>query len=438
MKREHHPKPICKILVDGVDISPKISDRLINLSIDDKRGLESDSLQLELSDHDGRLAIPPLGAKIQAWIGWEHTGMVFKGSFTATEVSHGGPPDVLSIRATSADLKKSLKLKKDRSWHNKTIGDIITTIANEHELKPYISQYLTNVEVAHIDQNESDANLITRIASEYNAIATIKNGYLLFFPKGEAVTISGQPIPTHIITRDLGDSHDYSKNNGNDHISGVVAYYYDSNKAERQEIVVGDGKQNPKELRHNYRDEATAYAAAQAEYHRIKASASSLSLQLAYGVPDLIPEMPIETAGFKDEIDNIIWLGVTVSHKIDNHGYTTDLKAEVMVPDSDDLVVLADDEQTEYTGVIAYFKDKANTQKVQIGDMKAPKRLTYLYKNEITATNAINREWVAIQAEKGIKVSDKNLLKVTKKKTQQKRKSSKKVTKSRKRKVKIT
>lgn len=429
MKREHHPKPMCKILVNGLDIAPKISDRLISLSIDDKRGLESDSLQLELSDHDGLLAIPPLGATIQAWIGWEHTGMVYKGSFTATEVSHSGPPDVLSIRATSADLKKSLKLKKDRSWHNKTIGDIITTIAQEHELKPYISEYSANVGVAHIDQNESDANLITRIASEHNAIATIKNGCLLFFPRGEAVTISGQPIPNYMITRDLGDNHDYSKNNGNDHISGVIAYYYDPNKAERQKVVVGDGKQNPKELRHDYRDETTAYAAAQAEYHRIKASAASLSLQLAYGVPDLIPEMPIETAGFKDEIDNIVWLGVTISHKIDNHGYTTDLKAEVMVPDSDDLVVLADDEQTEYTGVVAYFKDKANTQKVQIGDMKAPKRLAYLYKNETTATNAINREWVEIQAKKGIKVSDKELRKVTKKKAQKKRKTPVKKTK---------
>lgn len=427
--RYSHPKPVCKILVDGMDITTKISDRLISLSIDDKRGLESDSLQLELSDHDGLLAIPPLGAEIQAWIGWDHTGMVYKGSFIANEISHSGAPDELSIRATSADLKKSLKLKKDRSWHNKTIGDILTVIAQEHQLEIHVSEHLVDVEVAHIDQNESDANLITRIASEHNAIATVKNGYLLFLPKGEATTISGQPIPTYTITRNLGDSHDYSKNNGNDHISGVIAYYYDPDKAERQKVVVGDGEQNPKELRHNFRDQATAEAAAQAEYHKIKATAASLSIQLAYGVPDLIPEMPIDTIGFKPEIDDIVWLGVTISHKINNSGYTTDIKAEVMLPDSDDLAILADDEQTTYTGVVAYFKDGQTTQKVEIGDMTAPKRLAYLYKNETTATRAINREWLAIQTEKGITVPDSELRKATKKPAQKKRKAPKKTKK---------
>lgn len=96
--------------------------------------------------------------------------------------------------------------------------------------------------------------------------------------------------------------------------------------------------------------------------------------------------MPIDTIGFKPEIDDIVWLGVTISHKINNDGYTTDIKAEVMLPDSDDLAILADDEQTTYTGVVAYFKDGQTTQKVEIGDMTAPKRLAYLYKNETWLT----------------------------------------------------
>lgn len=395
-----YPIPDFKILVDGLDITPKINNRLIQLTLEDKRGLETDSLMIELSDHDGLLAIPPLNAIIQLWLGWKHTGLVYKGSFIATEISHSGSPDVLAIRATSADLKKTLKQKKERSFHQHKLGDIITQIAQEHQLKPHIHQDLAEIELAHIDQNESDANLIARLADEHTAIATVKNGFLLFLPKGKSETVNGQAIPTFTIIRKLGDGHQYSKNNGSDDISGVVAYYYDPNQAERQSVKIGDGSQNVKELRHFYRDKNTAIHAAQSEYNKIKSQSASLSINLAYGVADLIPEMPIQTQGFKTEIDDIIWLGTSINHQLNSNGYTTTIQAEIKMPDSDDIAQLIEEEQGDYTGVIAYYKDGKTTQKITAGEQKQPKRLLYLYKNKATAQNAVNREWKALQAEK--------------------------------------
>ena len=46
------------------DITQVISSRLISLSLTDNRGLEADTLDLELSDHDGKLALPPRNATI--------------------------------------------------------------------------------------------------------------------------------------------------------------------------------------------------------------------------------------------------------------------------------------------------------------------------------------------------------------------------------------
>lgn len=395
-----YPSPDFKIIVDGQDITAKINNRLIQLTLEDKRGLETDSLSLELSDHDGQLNIPPLNAIIQVWLGWKHTGLVYKGSFIATEISHSGSPDVLSIRATSADLKSSFKKKKERSFHQITIAELIMKIANEHKLKPYIHVDLAEIELAHIDQNESDANLITRLADEHQAIATVKNGFLLFTPKGKSETVNGQAIPTFILQRKHGDGHQYSKNNGSDDISGVTAYYYDPNQAERQSITVGDSTKNIKELRHYYRDKNSALHSAQSEYNKIKSQASTLNINLAYGVADLIPEMPIQTLGFKSEIDDIIWLGTTIQHSLNTSGYTTSITAEVKMPDSDDIAQLIEEEQGEFTGVIAYYKEGQSTQKITAGDQKQPKRLLYLYKNKATAQNAVTREWKAIQAEK--------------------------------------
>lgn len=397
-----HPKAIYRLVVNDIDISSLVNNRLISLEIDDKRGMESDSLSIELSDHDGLLDIPPLNAEIQVWLGWESTGLVYKGKYKATEVDHAGAPDRLSIRATSADLKKTLKQKKERSFDNKSIADIITAIAYEHELTPYVHPDLADNILAHIDQNESDANLITRIADEHNAIATIKNGSLLFMPKGKSETASGLELPTAIIVRASGDNHRYSKTNGGDDISGVTCYYYDAKKAERQSVTVGDNTQNIKELRHFCRDQEAAFHAAQAEYNRIKSKAAVFTIDLARGIPDLIPEMEIETQGFKPEIDEIFWLCTTVKHKLDDSGgFSTSLEAEVKMPNSDDIAQLVEDEQGgDFTGVVAYYKNGNATPKVTLGDQKSPKRLTYLYKNKKTAQNGAKREWDAIQAEK--------------------------------------
>lgn len=398
---DSNPSVIYRITVNDKDISSKINNRLIQLTIEDHRGLDADSVTIELSDHDGLINLPPKNAEIKIWIGWQSTGLVYKGKFTVKEVEHSGSPDVVHIRATSADMKKSFKQKKERSFHKKNIEQIISQIAYEHELVPNIHIDLGSIVLAHIDQNESDANLITRIADEHDAIATVKNGKLLFMPKGQAETVKGNPLPQAEILRIDGDSHRYSMTDGGDDISGVVCYYYDDKQAKKQKITVGDTSQETKDIRHIYRDKDTAIHAAKAEFKRLKRKTATFSLTLAYGLPELIPEMPISFLGFKTEINDIIWLGTNISHQLNSSGgYTTNVEAEILLPDSDDIAQLVDEEGGNYTGVIAYYKNGNITPKVTRGDQKSPKRLTYLYKNIHTATKAVNREWEELRFSK--------------------------------------
>ncbi|QVM87412.1 hypothetical protein I0D68_20035 [Pseudomonas lalucatii] len=53
-----YARPLCRVLVDGRDITASISARLVSLTLTDNRGLEADQLDIQLSDHDGLLAIP--------------------------------------------------------------------------------------------------------------------------------------------------------------------------------------------------------------------------------------------------------------------------------------------------------------------------------------------------------------------------------------------
>ncbi|MBK0062609.1 MULTISPECIES: contractile injection system protein, VgrG/Pvc8 family [unclassified Acinetobacter] len=391
---------IYKVVVNGQDITAKINSRLISMTIADNRGIEADSVLMNLSDHDGLLDIPPKGAEIEVWIGWSSTGLLYKGKYFIKEREHSGTPDVLSLRATSADLKASLKRKREDSFHDKTIGEIISSIAARNGLDAIIQDKLASIKLAFIEQNESDANLMTRIADEHDAIATVKNGTLLFLAKGKAETVTGQSLPEIEITRQQGDRHRFSDTSEGDDISGVTCYYYDLKLPLKQQVTIGNSSLNVREIRHPFRDRETALHKAQSEYNHIKRKATSFSYSFSRGRPELIPEMTFKFTGLKSPIDDIVWLGTQVTHRLDGSGgFTTDVTLEVMLPDADDISQLIENERGDYTGIIAYYGSPKSPNKVTQGDQSNPKRLTYLYKTKITATKAAEREFKRLQDE---------------------------------------
>ncbi|EME4829861.1 contractile injection system protein, VgrG/Pvc8 family [Acinetobacter baumannii] len=411
-KTTEYPYPIFRVEVDGVDISPLMASRLMSLSIKDNRGLVVDSVEIELDDSDGRLNIPPKGAIIQVWLGWSNTGLFDKGKYKVDSTTHRGAPDVLSISAMANDVSEGLKQKRERSWNNHTIQEIFEKVGAEYELKVIVHEKFASKKVKYIAQNESDANLITRIADENDAIATIKNGHLILLPRGASQTVSGLALPRVQITRDKGDQHNYTNGTGTDNITGVKAYYYAENKAKKLHVVVGDSEDNLKEIRYVHRDKTTAELAANAEYNRCKRTAQKLSYTLAFGDPTLIPEQEFEFLGLKSEIEDIVWLGTNVTHNLNDSGFTTSVELEVQLPDADDVSTLFEgkEEKTEeekqkaktkkrtgknyanYTGVIAYYSEGGKSVKITSGDQSKPLKLTHVYKSKKTANNAVKRE----------------------------------------------
>lgn len=391
-----YARPICRVVVNGTDITDLIvggqEPRLVSIELTDNRGLEADQLDITLSDHDGLLAIPPRGATLRLWLGWSDTGLIDKGTYTVDETEHSGAPDTLSIRARSADLRGGLKVKKERSWSTATLGTVIGAIASAHKLAPVVSAVLAGIELLQVDQaNESDANLLSRLGREHDAIATIKAGRLLFLPTGKATTASGLALPHVTLTRADGDQHRFLQAD-RDAYTGVKAYYYDVNSADKKEAIAGAGD-NLKELRHSYTDQASALQAARAEWKRLQRGTATLSYTLAKGRPELIPDQTYSLTGIKAEIAAIVWLGGNIRHSFTPDAFTTSLELESQLPDGDDIAGLAD-ENAGYTGVLAWYRD-ANTgqqHKLTEGDQTNPKRLTHLYASKASAERAMKRE----------------------------------------------
>ena len=350
------------------------------MSLTDNRGLEADTLDLELSDHDGKLALPPRNAIISLALGWKGKPLIDKGQYSVDEVQFSGgagSADRLTIRARAADLKGSFSEQKERSFDKKTLGEIIDTIAKENKLKSQVEKELANRFIDHIDQtNESDINLLTRLADEHGAMCTVKNGTLLFMPLGKGKTVTGKDIPLRKITRKNGDNYNFSIVESENY-KAVRVYWHDTTTGKRGEIIIDkntkivkkqrmtkgrtlkDGtvkgrrltkiKYNTieqkapvesdndkiKSLRVTYPSEARAITVAKSAFDKLKRGVATFSLNLALGEPDLMPETPISLSGFKAEIDATNWLIARVTHNLSDGGLTSQIECELKVEDDE-------------------------------------------------------------------------------------------------------
>ena len=368
----NHLTPVAKLSINGKPFNTDALSRIISISLTDKSGFEADELTVSLSDHDGKLALPPKSAEITIALGYIETGIVDKGSYKITEVSWSGAPDTLHITAQSADTSDRFSEAKEKSWHKTSLKEIIESIAAANGYTPIIGKAYQDEKIDHIDQsNESDAAFLSRLAERYDAIATVKHGRLLFVSSGEATTAGGQPLPTIRITRNSGDQYAFRYSNTESY-NAVRAYYIDKQTGKKHEVVITEDNYDPvkktvtttkkyktkrkdgkthkittkevteikqvdtagkkiKTLRHTYQSPKTAATGARAAYKKLKRGAMEFDISLAVGRPDIAPESPVTLQGFKPEIDAEKWVGKETVHTLDGNGLTTAVKLQSLI-----------------------------------------------------------------------------------------------------------
>ncbi|MEZ0582562.1 phage late control D family protein [Erwinia sp. STN24] len=363
--------PDFMLSVNSKDVTANIRDRLISLTLTDNRGFEADQLDLELDDADGLLAMPVRGAVIKLFLGWKGQALIGKGEFTVDEVEHHGAPDTMTIRARSADFRGTLNSRREASYHDTTLGEVVKQVAERNKLSPVLADGFAAQAVSHIDQTqETDAAFLTRLATLYGAVAAVKAGKLLFLRPGSGVTASGKPIPQLTITRQDGDRHSFSIADRGAY-TGVSASWLHTKDSKPKKVKV---KRKPKEkhlraLEHPaarkkkttaaktpeakegaylagtednvfalttvYATKAAAMRAAKAKWDKLQRGVAEFSLTLAMGRADLFPETPVKVRGFKAVIDAQPWLISKVTHSLSGSGYTTALDFEVLLSDVD-------------------------------------------------------------------------------------------------------
>lgn len=328
-----------KLTIEGIDRTAQVEQRLISLSMTDKRGTEADELSLTLSDHDAALPLPTKGNKIRLWLAMPESGnMIDKGTFTIDDVEHSGTPDQLQIRAKSADFKSSLKVKRSNSYHQHKIGEIAQTVAKRHDLVLAIDAKVASMIVDHIDQHrESDINLLTRLCDNHDLMCTIKAGRLIIKPIGNARSPSGATLGAVTITRQSGDSHRYSRTDRTSDYDETAASYHDDKSGKTKHVSVKDGKSKPLDtlpstkahvLTKPAKSKSEAITKAKASANKKTRQVASFDLTLAVARPDIIADSPATVRGFRAYIDEHQWTVVEVSHELSGSGYQSRVQCE--------------------------------------------------------------------------------------------------------------
>lgn len=343
-----------------------VNDRLISITMTDNRGFEADSIELVIDDSDGKIELPPRGTEISVAIGWQGEALIHKGIFTVDEISHTGPPDQITVTARSADFRQDFNVKREYSWHDIKVPDVVSAIAGRYNLKPAVSKQLMHIEIDHADQtNESDISFLTRMAEMLGAVATIKNGSLLFIVPGQGLSQSGMPLPSITIKRESGDRH-YFRLADRKAYTGVQAYWLDLNYGKQKKTNMarkGKSKAKPKKeksskkegdylegaegnvfvMRQTFKTEESAKRAAAAKWLKLQRGVAEFNITLAEGRADLYPELPVTVEGFKPTIDSHYWIISRAVHTIDGGGFITQLELEIKIKD----IEMIDSEQKE-------------------------------------------------------------------------------------------
>jgi len=320
------PRAAWRVTLDGKDMTGRMAPRLLSLSLNEKRGNEADQLDIVLDNVDGKLAMPPTGVTLKVALGWERgpaglpIGLIDKGDFIVDERSAAGPPDTIRIRARSADLRGNFRVRRERAFVGQSVGYVVKLLAAENGLTERIDPDLAGETIEALGHGaKSDAALLQDLGRRFDAVATVKGGYLIFSAIGKGETATGLKIPAlSIARRDCGGFRFEEADRGQ--YGGVVAKWHNIATGQQEKVVAGSEHPAPKRLRKVYASESSALQAATAELKRMKRGKARISFPLSLGRPDIYPDRAITLTGYMPEINALSWLVAETTHNMDGKG----------------------------------------------------------------------------------------------------------------------
>jgi uncharacterized protein len=338
-------RPIFRISTNEKDITENVKARLISLVLEDKSNLDSDTVTIILDDRptllQAHLAFPDIGDELTVSIGYLLGSLVEVGKFNVCNIAYqdGENGAQLTVMGNAVPLHAAIRSPISRSWHKKTLGEIVSTIAGEFQLSHAVEARLSQIAIAHEDQNqESPLSFLARLAMRYDAVFKLINRSLVLVGRQSFNSATGKAFPEITLTpRQLSSwsfTYEARKEAGAAQKSpmlkgsagGVMSTYWDYDKAEL--IQLYHGQPPYQQIRYSLADSSTSMAQGKAMLKKASREKGMFSCVLP-GLPEAMAEQKLVLKDFRQEIPKE-WSIINVTHRINNSGFISQITAQVL------------------------------------------------------------------------------------------------------------
>ena len=176
------PHPVFVLSYEQKNITSDITPYVRSVTYTDYLSGQSDELEVELEDADGRWArhwYPGKGDTLTLKIGYEAAPLLPCGAFEIDEIEFAQPPATVSIRGLATGIKKSVRTRVGRAYENTTLAAIAQRIAKRNKLT--LTGKIRDIRIDRVTQyKERDIELLTRLAMEYGHAFKIVGRKLVF------------------------------------------------------------------------------------------------------------------------------------------------------------------------------------------------------------------------------------------------------------------
>ncbi|MBQ4862928.1 phage tail protein [Pseudoalteromonas sp. MMG013] len=329
-------QPQFSIKANGNEVAERLRDRMVEVRVSLKTGLQSDACYVRF-DNLGTAPIqnPKPTDIVEIAMGYKNGAadkaakLIPLGSFEVGEYSVSGPIRSLELFGNKVLWHTGLKAPKQKSWPAdpntpQKLGDLVSDIASEHGLDPKVGAQFSAIELPHIEQSESDLQLLSKLAEQYDAILKIAHDKLIFMGRGTGKSLSGKPLKEVDIDVSQILSWHFMEDAYRT-VGEVKAYFYDMNEALRKPVTAGSG-QPAIVLPYVYANEAYATQAAKGKHERLNRAAKSIRAKVI-GDPAIGAGAVVNLIGTGTLADGK-WYVSEVDHIINSEGFASDLLCE--------------------------------------------------------------------------------------------------------------
>jgi len=323
--------PLISVSVNGREVAAGFYARLIRATLRDEAGQSSDRLTLDLDDAENAIALPPPKATIVVSGGLKQGGLVRLGTYELQSIALKGDAEsgeTISIQASGADLKRKLKGVGREHFEDRTVEEIVQTIAGRNGMSARVDAELGRIKLtyrARLDVSEID--FLTTLADEHDAVVKPMGDRLVMTKRGSGQSAGGEALPPILIEKWQCSSWEVSPE-GRAQYETVKAGFIDQTTGKRRTVEAKTGLKGPSfTLKSPYPNEEQAQKAAQAEARRLTRNTGEGWFDLARGRFDAQAEAEvIAGASFREGIAGS-WRADAVEHAFDENGWRS--KVEV-------------------------------------------------------------------------------------------------------------